>query len=324
MTVDAASTACCCGPQLPFDCVELWNCSTLQKFQLNYETQALYKVTGTSATGLHTMYENIATMSGSVIFSKGANPPISGQGGIFYFRNGGANFSFYNRIRERSFYLTPSCEPCTATYLSREVVTTSSASTTNATSWNSFLYGRCQVCCNSFTGPRYTSFNVGGAGAFTRTTTTFNQSGQGFPSTLNGSASVFVVLSTPDGCVRANWFPSLHLDVRDNNLAPSPYRGGLLTTSTGMVIAGFPDASGCLDIRIPPTCDNCQRNVDPSFQAAGCSTVQGDSHTCQQGFTNVFTCDCGFDSNGDGIDSNGCLNVISSYEQFASTDIVPL
>lgn len=308
MTIDAASSACCCGPTLPLNCVDHWQCSTLQRFRLNYECFAAYRETATSSAGVVQWVEHITTMIGNVVFQKTATAPALGN--LIYTATS-AGFNFSNSIKSRNFFSTPSCQPCGSTYISGQAITTAQGTTIGTAG----IEGRCRSCFG-FTGPRFTTFKVGGTGSYSRTTTSFNESGQGTPLTTTGTARIAVPLSTPDGCVKPSWFQGLHMFGIGEEVG-EPTFGQLIRTTNNVVIASFPTGS-CDEFQIPPRCNADQTGqVVPAFSTSGCLTQQVDTHICQQGFQTIFQCGCGFPEG----ETSGCVDIRKSYEQYVTNSI---
>jgi hypothetical protein len=316
MTVDAAILGCCCGSQPILTCSDLWQCSTLQKFKLNYDVGITFRRTGTSAAGPQVLLETIVTMSGSTTYQKAGSALTT----TMYTHAGPSNFTWYSRSRFREFYTGVNCQPCGSTYLYQDNVYNASGSTTTpATAW-AWMIGKCNTCgCGGgFNAPRYVAFAVGGFGSYTRSFTTYNQSG--VPSTTTGSGSCYAATTVcpPDGCIRSQWFSDCAWNTCDAGTGTSGPIVGRLTTSTGSTLASFPDGyenAPCLDLVPPSRCspDPCNPVISANFNASGCANLFGDYHVCQTGAG--FVCGC------DSVETNGCVPTIDTYDKFGTFSI---
>jgi len=285
VSVDAASAVCCCDAPIPTSCLSIWQCS-IARFRLTYEIGLTTKIVGTTSNGLVTFSEVTNTMTGFATFQKSAVAPPSFGTATLYGHIGPSQFTFFNRRRIRSFYSNPNCQPCGSTYLSSEVTVTGSGSTSSsgASFWSS-LQGVCASCgCNYPNDPKHMSLLIGGYGAFTQSSTTYNEQGNGFPTTQNFSRYVNPILYLPDGCVSVNSFANASWQM------PTGF-GWVTTLPTPQLAFSLAfQPPFCSDIAPGYKCENpCDPNAPgPNYSASGCASIQGDYRVCQQGAG--FTC----------------------------------
>lgn len=302
MSVDAASTVCCCEAPVPTSCLSIWQCS-MARFRLDYEIGITTKVIGTTSSGPVALAEVINTMTGFATYQKRSlAPPLTGIP-LLYNHVGPSQFSFFSRRRIRSFFSNPNCQPCGSTYLSSEVVINGSGSIASTNSFWTWLQGVCSSCgCNYPNDPKHMSLLIGGYGSFTTNSTTYNESGSGFPTSQTFSRYVFPTLNLNDGCVGVNSFSSASWH------PPSVIDG---PQGSFQVFAFAFSSPFCSDINPPFRCDNpCDPNgAGPNYNTSGCAGLDGEfNRVCQQGAG--FVCQC----NGSG--TNGCVPTIQTYEKF--------
>lgn len=307
MTVDAASLGCCCQAQVPLTCTDIWSCSTVQKFKLIYNVGITYRRQGTSAAGLQTLYEHIITLSGSHTYRKGSIAPIPSSLPNVYPHLGPSDWTFYSRARWRQFFTSVNCNPCGSTYLYQESLTNASGSSgpSPPSGWADF-FGYCAQCagCNGVQ-PKYIAFPVGGPGSYTRNQTVWNQNGVPSTNTFSGGCFCKMEVLPPDGCITPQWFPDCNW-----------FFNRLYTTAGSTIVADPLPPPNCVDIDPP---NRCGYNLcDPpgtssDYSASGCTDLFGDTHVCQTGAG--FVCAC------DGVETNGCLPTIDSYDKFGSFSI---
>ena len=307
MSVDAASAVCCCEAPIPTSCLSIWQCS-MARFRLDYEIGLTTKVIGTTSSGPVALAEVTNTMTGFATYQKRSTaPPLTGVP-FLYNHVGPSQFTFFSRRRIRSFFSSPNCQPCGSTYLSSEVVTTGSGSIASTNSFWAWLQGACSSCgCNYPNDPKHMSLLIGGYGSFTVNSTTYNQSGSGFPTSQTFSRYVSPILDLADGCVGVNSF------VNANWRMPTGF-GWVVSLPTPQ--QSFSLAFGepfCSDIAPPNRCNDIfnpciSTGFGPNYNASGCAATEADFKVCDQGAG--FVCGC------DETETNGCVPTIQTYEKF--------
>lgn len=318
MSVDAASTGCCCTPPAPLNCNALWQCSTMSRFRLNYDLGITLRTTGTSAAGQQVWSEIVATLVGHATFKKTSSAPVSSD--LMYTMDGSSTWNLFYRTRLRQFFTGVSCQPCGSTYLQQEQTFTATGTSNTALQW-SFLSGRCNSCgCGDLASrPRYLTFIIGGAGTYTRTSQVNSQTQTGTPIQTNGGCFFVTSVCPPDGCVTPSWFADCNWNTCPVPAISPPQSHGALTTTSGQVLLTLPEPNVGSGIIVPTRCgpiDPCTSNTSSDFSASGGANIYGDTHVCQTGAGFVCGCDAQY--------TNGCLPTLDTYEKFGTFTATPL